>query len=219
MDQIIESEMAFGPYPAGQGFRVEDSAPHKAAGEGVKMIEFYKLELPPEKPPQLWLVEAKRTGPVIDPAKHQKSVEMLEKKGGAEFQEHAAVFAAVVEFIRNQGPKLFPLVPSDVDIYFSELRDKMNNGLRLFFATRAGRHPNEENSWPETFRNVELGPLQLRILLVVKTAEDRWLPDLKAALQKAMRPAIGTWALGPEAIVVLNEEGARKKGFIFNPPA
>jgi hypothetical protein len=183
------------------------------------MIEFYKLELPPEKPAQLWLVEAKKTGPMVDPAKHQKAVEMLEKKGGAEFQEHAAVFASVVEFVRNQGPKLFPLLPSDVDIYFSELRDKMNNGLRLFFATRAGRHPNEENTWPETFRNVELGSLQLRILLIVKTTEDRWLPDLKAALQKAMRPAIGTWALGPEAIVVLNEEGARKKGFILNPPA
>ena len=219
MEQIIESEMTFGPYPAGQGFRVEDSAPHKAAGEGVKMIEFYKLDLPDERPPQLWLVEAKRTGPVVDPAKHQKSVEMLEKKGGAEFQKHAAVFAAVVEFVRNQGPKLFPLLPSDVDIYFSELRDKMNNGLRLFFATRAGRHPNETNAWPATFRNVELGSLQLRILLIVKTAEARWLPDLKAALQKAMRPAIGTWALGPEAIVVLNEEGARQKGFILNPPA
>ncbi len=219
MDQIIESEMVFGPYPAGHGFRVEDSAPHKAAGEGVKMIEFYKLDMPPEKPAQLWLVEAKRTGPVIDPAKHQKSIEMLEKKGGEQFQEHAAVFAAIVEFVRNEGPKLFPLLPSDVDIYFSELRDKMNNGLRLFFATRAGRHPNEMNAWPETFRNVELGPLQLRILLIVKTAEARWLPDLQAALQKAMRPAIGTWALGPEAIVVLNEKGARQRGFILNPPA
>jgi len=219
MEQIIESAMTFGPYPAGQGFRAEDSAPHKAAGEGVKMIEFYKLDLPDAKPPQLWLVEAKRTGPVVDPAKHQKSVEMLKKKGEEQFQEHAAVFAAVVEFVRNEGPKLFPLMPSDVDIYFSELRDKMNNGLRLFFATRAGRHPNETNAWPETFRNVELGPLQLRILLIVKTAEARWLPDLKAALQKAMRPAIGTWALGPGAIVVLNEEGARQRGFILNPPA
>jgi hypothetical protein len=219
MDQIIESEMAFGPYPAGHGFRVEDSAPHKAAGEGVKMIEFYKLALPLKRPPQLWLVEAKRTGPFIDPAKHQKSVEVLEEKGGAEFQEHATVFAAVVKFIRNQGSNLFPLLPTDVDIYFSELRDKMNNGLRLFFASRAGRHPNEENAWPEMFRNVELGPLQIRILLIVKTAEARWLPDLKAKLQKAMRPAIGTWALGPDAIVVLNEKGARQKGFILNPPA
>ena len=87
-------------------------------------------------------------------------------------------------------------------------------GCGSFFATRAGRHPNEENTWPETFRNVELGPLQLRILLVVKTAEDRWLPDLKAALQKAMRPAIGTWALGPEAIVVLNENGVQDLGVI-----
>lgn len=219
MDQIIESDMVFGPYPTGHGFRVEDSEPHKAAGEGVKMIEFYKLDLPPEKPPQLWLVEAKRTPPMVNPAKFKKSVEILEKKGGAEFQEHAAVFSAVVDFIRNQGPVLFPLLPSDVDIYFSELRDKMNNGLRLFFATRAGRHPDEQDTWPETFRNVELGLLQLRILLIVKTAEARWLPDLKAALQKAMRPAIGTWALGPGAIVVLNEEGARKKGFILNPPA
>ena len=217
MDQIIESEMAFGPYPAGHGFRVEDSAPHKAAGEGVKMIEFYKLDLPPGRPPRLWLVEAKETAPMVDLAKFRKSVEMLEKKGGAEFQEHAAVFAAVVEFVRNQGPTLFPRLPSDVDIYFSGICDKMNNALHLFFATRAGRHPNEENAWPETFRNVELGPLQLRILLVVKTAEPRWLPDLKAKLQKAMRPAIGTWALGPEAIVVLNEDGARQKGFI-NPP-
>jgi hypothetical protein len=218
MDQIIESEMTFGPFLAGHGFRIEDSQPHKAVGEGVKMIDFYKLDFPPEKPPQLWLVEAKRTGPVVDPAKHQKSVEMLEKKGAENFQDHAVVFATFVEFVRTQGSKLFPLLPSDVDIYFSELSDKMNNGLRLFFATRAGRHPYEENSWPQTFRNVELGQLQLRILLIVKTAEARWLPDLKAALQKAMKPAIGTWRLGPAAIVVLNEEGARQKGFILNPP-
>jgi hypothetical protein len=219
MDQVIESEMAFGPYQSGHGFRVEDSDPHKTAGEGVKMIEFYKLDLRPGRPPQLWLVEAKKTGPVVDPAKYQKSFEMLEKKGGVAFQQHAAVFAEVVDFVRNQGPKLFPLMPSDVDIYFSDIREKMNNGLRLFFATRAGRHPNVENAWPETFRNVELGPLQIRIVLIVKIAEERWLQDMKAELVKVMRPAIATWALGPESIVVLNEEGARRRGFILNPPA
>ncbi len=79
MDQIIESEMTFGPYPEGEGFRVENSVPHKAAGEGVKMIEFYKLDRPPNKPPVLWLVEAKRTPPMVDPAKFNKFVEKIEK--------------------------------------------------------------------------------------------------------------------------------------------
>jgi|694.fasta_scaffold07016_8 hypothetical protein len=218
MDQIVESDMLFGPYPSGHGFRVEDSSPHRAAGEGVKMIEFYKLDLPPGRPAILWLVEAKRTGPMVDPAKYQKSVELLEKRGGVEFREHAAVFDAFVEFIRSQGPRLFPLLPSDVDIYFSELRDKMINGLNLFFATRSGRHPDEEREWPEPFRNVALGKLQVRILLVVKTAELHWLPDLQAELQKVMRPTIGTWALGPDAIVVLNEEEAIRRGFTVAPP-
>jgi hypothetical protein len=62
--------------------------------------------------------------------------------------------------------------------------------------------------------SADTGQLQVRILLIIKTAEERWLPDLRDELSKAMRPAIGTWALGPDSIVVLNEDGARQSGFV-----
>ena len=64
MEPFIDSEMTFGPYPAtSHGFRVDGSTPHEAAGKGVKMIDFYKLDQPVGKAPKLWLVEAKKSMP------------------------------------------------------------------------------------------------------------------------------------------------------------
>lgn len=216
MDPIIESEMTFGPYQAGEVFRIENSAAHLAAGEGVKIIEFYKLKSSQDTPPTLWLIEAKKTPPMADPEKFNKSIEKLEKLGSKEFEASAEVFASFINFIKSRGPKLFPLLPSDVDTYFSELREKMSNALTLFFATRFGRHPAQEQEWPEPFRQLQLNIVDVRFFLVIKTATDSWLPPLNEKLKKVMRPVIGTWGLGPTSVEVLTEELARQKGLIVN---
>lgn len=215
MDLFEDSEMTFGPYPPGQWFRVDGSAPHEVAGQGVKMIDFYKLDLQPGKAPRLWLVEAKKSSPNADPPNYLKSIEVLEKKrSGLRSQEHSKAVSTLISLVRAHGSILSPAIASDYDIYIRDICGKMNNGLSLFFSARAGRWSSHKNAWPEHFMRVDPGVLQVRILLIVKSAESRWLSDLQDALRKAMRPAIGTWALGPDSIVVLNEDGARQRGFV-----
>jgi len=215
MDFFDDSEMSFGPFPPGEWFRVDGSAPHLAAGQGVKMIDFYKLDLRPGKPPRLWLVEAKRSSPNANSTNYLKLTEDLQKKRQRlRSQEHEKAVSTLINLVRAHGSILSPAISSDYDIYISDICRKMNNGLSLFFAARTGRLPRYQDIWPENFMSVDPGSLQVRILLIVKTAEARWLSDLRDALREAMRPAIGTWRLGSDSIVVLNEDGARQRGFV-----
>ncbi len=59
---IIESGMAFGPYPAGQCFHIEKSACYEKVQEGVQMAEFLLLRQQ-GKGPTVWVVEAKSSCP------------------------------------------------------------------------------------------------------------------------------------------------------------
>lgn len=216
MEPFIDSEMTFGPYPAtSYGFRVDGSTPHEAAGEGVKMIDFFKLDLPIGKAPKLWLVEAKKSTPNLNSPNYSKAIKALEKRRDqAMSEEHKYAINSLIGLVKAQGPFMSPTILSDCEIYIDDILAKIHNGLSLFFSTRAGRHPKHESTWPAAFMSADTGQLQVRILLIIKTAEERWLPDLQDTLSKAMRPAIGTWALGPNSIVVLNEDGARQRGIV-----
>ena len=216
MEPFIDSEMTFGPYPAtSHGFRVDGSTPHEAAGKGVKMVDFYKLDQPVGKAPKLWLVEAKKSTPNVNSPKYSKVIKALVKRRDQVISdEHNRVINTLMGLVETQSSVLSPIILNDFDIYIDDIRAKIHNGLSLFFSTRAGRQPKHESSWPAAFMSADTGQLQVRILLIIKTAEERWLPDLRDELIKAMRPAIGTWALGPDSIVVLNEDGARQRGFV-----
>jgi hypothetical protein len=61
-EAIIESDMTFGPYPAGQCFYIEKSACYKKVQEGVQMAEFLLLKQQ-GKEPTVWVVEAKSSSP------------------------------------------------------------------------------------------------------------------------------------------------------------
>lgn len=224
MDQLIESEMTFGPYPSGDGFRVEDSAPHKAAGDGVKIIEFYKLYRREGKPTQLWLVEAKTTAPKSSPQVAQKFVAAIKDAGRKISSPAIEDLDQHADWIGKHGPRLFPLMPgdftvSDFSIYFNELKEKMENGLRLFYATRMGRHPMQADNWPETFCSLPLHTTEVRLFVVVKRAEVLWLPPLNDKFRKVMRPIIGAWGLGPNSVEVLTEDAARQRGLITQAAA
>ena len=59
---IIESGMAFGPYPAGQCFHIEKSECYKKVREGVQMAEFLLLRQQ-QQGSTVWVVEAKSSSP------------------------------------------------------------------------------------------------------------------------------------------------------------
>lgn len=62
MEQITESGMTFGPYPAGQCFYIEKSKCYAAVQEGVQMAEFLLLKQQ-RKERTVWVVEAKSSSP------------------------------------------------------------------------------------------------------------------------------------------------------------
>lgn len=66
-EQIIESEMKFGPYPEGHSvFAIEKSALYSRLGNGVKVAEFLLLRPRRGKPPAVWIIEAKTSAPKIN---------------------------------------------------------------------------------------------------------------------------------------------------------
>ncbi|MFW9606231.1 MAG: hypothetical protein ACMV0I_06745 [Pseudomonas sp.] len=60
---IYESGMYFGPYPDEDCFELEKSAIYQQIKQGVMMAEFALVRRSKDKPPIVWLVEAKSSSP------------------------------------------------------------------------------------------------------------------------------------------------------------
>lgn len=60
---IAESGMAFGPFPDGHFFYIEESNTYRNIQQGVQMAEFLLLRIEAENSPVLWVVEAKSSTP------------------------------------------------------------------------------------------------------------------------------------------------------------
>lgn len=60
---MIESGMAFGPFPDGDSFYIEKSEIYAAIQDGVKMAEFLLLRRKKDSHPVMWIVEAKQSSP------------------------------------------------------------------------------------------------------------------------------------------------------------
>jgi hypothetical protein len=56
---IVESGMVFGPFRAEDCWYIECSACYRRIIEGVQMAEFLRIEHRQNRPPRLWVVEAK----------------------------------------------------------------------------------------------------------------------------------------------------------------
>lgn len=64
MITIIESGMTFGPFAETHCFKIEDSPLHQSAQPGIQIAEFLLVRDGNEnKPPQVWIVEAKSSTP------------------------------------------------------------------------------------------------------------------------------------------------------------
>ena len=102
----------------------------------------------------------------------------------------------------------------DSSAYIEGIREKLVNSLSLGFALTLGRHPKTRKELPEPFMKIDLPKIQVRFVLVIKNSEADWLPPIQEMMNKAMRPTIKTWDLGPNSVIVLNEAGAKERGLI-----
>lgn len=96
--------------------------------------------------------------------------------------------------------------------FISEIRHKLTNGLMLGVAARLRRHAAAEEELSQSFRDLDLAATEFRLVLVIKNHRRDWLQPLQERLQKDLHPVAKTW--GRLAIVVLNEEGARRHGLV-----
>ena len=65
-----------------------------------------------------------------------------------------------------------------------------------------------------TSAQLDLSTVDARLILVARAAQDEWLPPLQDALRKALRPAEKACGFNSPAVVVMNEEYARRKGLV-----
>ena len=107
-----------------------------------------------------------------------------------------------------------PANQTGFDRYINEIKEKLANSLALFVALYLQRHPASNSDLSDHFRKFELANVKFLLILVIKNSKDEWLPPLHETLQKALKPTVKIWNLAPTSVIVLNEEGARKRGLV-----
>ena len=105
----------------------------------------------------------------------------------------------------------------DFHSFIADIKDKLVNGLSLCVAAVLQRHPQSLAELPENYRNLVLSTVGFRLVLVINGHHKDWLPPLQDAVRRALYSTAKTWALDPNAVVVLNHEGAKQYGLISAP--
>ncbi|MDQ8195464.1 hypothetical protein QEH59_13595 [Coraliomargarita sp. SDUM461004] len=123
---------------------------------------------------------------------------------------------SVVRLVTLEAKTSSPRAENEPDFssYIEAVSSKLMNGFHLAHAIRLGRHHKVGEVLPLGFHAIDFGTCEHRLLLVIKNAQKEWLPPIQDALRIALRGHVKLWNLGPRSVLVLNEEGARKNGFI-----
>jgi hypothetical protein len=204
-DTIIESGLTFGPFQEGFCFHIEKSQTYKSIEKGVKMVEFLLLRPSSkvEKPPAIWMIEAKNSSPKPESDEYLNGCmkEVREKLTNDMSDEH------IKEICKK-------LTGHPFDIYIGEICNKFINALTLIIAIRLKRHSEGDSELSKDLKQLDLANVRFVFVLVINKCEEAWLPPIKEALEKALRPTIKIWALSPPQVFVFNEDIARSKRLI-----
>ena len=123
-------------------------------------------------------------------------------------------FVWIVEAKRS-SPR--PETQPNFNEFISEIRDKLANALTVGVASILKRHPSADAELPELFKALNLGATGFRLVLIINGHQKAWLQPLQDALRSALHATAQTWALGPNAVVVINHEDAKRFGLISAP--
>lgn len=95
--------------------------------------------------------------------------------------------------------------------YIEDIMDKMRDSLALYASVLLKRH--EMADIPADMLSPDLSGQRIKLVLVVKNAEDAWLIPLKDKLSKVLKHDSRIWKF--EEIYVINEKRAREKHFVI----
>jgi hypothetical protein len=123
-------------------------------------------------------------------------------------------FIWIVE-AKKSSPR--PNTQPNFDDFIGEIRDKLTNALSVCVASILNRHPAAAADLSAHFKNLDLATAGFRLVLIVNGHQKDWLPPLQEALRRALHATTKTWALGPNAVVVINQEDAKRFSLISAP--
>jgi hypothetical protein len=104
--------------------------------------------------------------------------------------------------------------PQNPNEYINEIKEKLSNSLALFIAIYLQRHAKNHSELSDHFNQLQLSNVSFRLILVIKNSKKEWLPPLENKLKKALNPTVKIWNLTPTSVIVLNEEGAIRRGLV-----
>ncbi len=200
---IEESEIKFGYYSVDDVFYIEKSKIYgKMQSNSVKTVEF-ALFKQNNKQTTILLFEAKTTAPQL--LQNEIKLEKFIKKETENTEE-----LDKTSFLDELYKKV------KHDNYFDEIESKFNDTLALFAAIYLNRHNTAKLELPKNFKDLEFSTLNFILVLVVKNHQTEWLNGLQSKLQKKLKPLVKVWNLSPASVQVLNEEIAKKRGYVVN---
>lgn len=129
-------------------------------------------------------------------------------------QENSPPFIWIVE-AKKSSPR--PETQPNFNEFIGEIRDKLTNALAVGVASILKRHPTAAADLPEVFKTLDLAIAGFRLVLIINGHQKSWLSPLQEALRCALDATAKTWALGPNAVVVINHEDAKRFGLISAP--
>jgi hypothetical protein len=106
-----------------------------------------------------------------------------------------------------------PQNKQNFDEFIEEIRGKLNNALNLGIATCLQRHVTY-TELPSSFKTLDLKKAEFYLILVINGHQEKWLPPLQEALNKALIPTVKKWNLPPTSVIVLNDNMARSRKLI-----
>ena len=123
-------------------------------------------------------------------------------------------FIWIVE-AKQSSPR--PETQPNFNDFVGEIRDKLANALAVGVASILKRHPPAAAELPELFKVLDLTTIGIRLVLIINGHQKSWLQPLQDALRSALHATVQSWALGPNAVVVINHEDAKRFGLISAP--
>ncbi|MCX7067785.1 MAG: hypothetical protein NTW85_08865 [Methylococcales bacterium] len=198
---IEESEMKFGYYSTDDLFCIENSKIYaKLQNSSVKTVEF-ALFKKNKNQATILLIEAKKTAPNL--LKSEIKLEEFVKKEMANTKNLDKTL-----FLDELYTKV------KHDIYFDDLQSKFNDTLALLAAVYMNLHNTAKLELPKNFKDLEFSAIRFVLVLVVKNHQTESLNDLQSKLEKKLKPLVKIWK--QTSVAVLNEEIAKKRGYIVN---
>ena len=204
-EPIVESGLTFGPFPEGYCFRIEKSQTYKRIEEGVKTVEF--LLLRPNNTANktaIWMIEAKKSSPA--PTSNAKLEERMNEVS-RKLTDNKYIAEQIEEIC-------IKLTLSQFDIYIEEICNKFISSFNLFLSIRLNRHHEKDSELSDSLKQIDLANVRFVFVLVINNCKEEWLPPIKEALDKALRPITKTWNLVAPNVLVLNKDMAESKQLI-----